>query len=99
MIRHVVTFRWIDGVDDAAIERVEQALGTLPGAVDTIRRYQFGRDLGLNPGNAEFVVVADFDDEPGYLAYRDHPAHQEIIRRDIAPIIAERTAVQVAFDA
>ena len=98
MLRHVVTFRWADGVDDAAIERVERALGTLPSTIPSIRRYAFGRDLGINPGNADFVVVADFDDEAGYLAYRDDPTHQEIIARDILPIVGERVALQFAFD-
>jgi len=98
MLRHVVTFRWTEGVDEAAIERVERSLGALPSLIDSIRRYEIGRDLGINPGNADFVVVADFDDEAGYLAYRDDPGHQEVIARDILPIVRERTAVQFAFD-
>jgi len=98
MLRHVVTFRWTEGVDEAAIERVERSLGALPSLIDSIRRYEIGRDLGINPGNADFVVVADFDDESGYLSYRDDPTHQEVIARDILPIVAERTAVQYAVD-
>jgi hypothetical protein len=39
-------------------------------------------------------VTADFDDEAGFFAYRDDPAHREIIARTIAPIMAQRVAVQ-----
>jgi hypothetical protein len=66
----------------------------LPGAIDAIRAYSFGRDLGLGEGNASFVVVGDFDSVAGYEAYRDHPVHQELIATTIRPILAGRSAVQ-----
>ena len=69
-------------------------LGELPGMIDTIRAYRFGPDVGLAESNFDYAVVADFDDEAGYLAYRDHEAHRELIARHIAPILAERAAVQ-----
>ena len=46
------------------------------------------------PGNADFAVVADFDDAAGYLVYRDDPAHRRIIAEYLRPILASRAAVQ-----
>lgn len=48
-------------------------------------------------GNYDFAVTADFDNVAGYLAYRDHPRHREIVANYIAPIRAEGAAVQYEF--
>ncbi|MFD2348370.1 Dabb family protein [Nonomuraea ferruginea] len=48
----------------------------------------------MNPGNHDFAVVADFDSEDDYRAYRDHPRHQAVIAEHIKPILATRAAVQ-----
>ncbi len=44
--------------------------------------------------NADYAVVADFDDADGYAAYAGHPAHQDVIVRLLRPIVAERLSVQ-----
>jgi hypothetical protein len=97
MIRHVVLFRWKPEVTDEQKHLVAAELGKLPSAIASIRSYVMGADAGINQGNAEFAVTADFDDEPGYLAYRDDPAHREVIATYITPLVAERTAVQFQF--
>ena len=94
MIRHTALFRWTDEATGEQKQRVAAELARLPALVASLRAYQFGSDLGLNPGNFDFAVTADFDDLPGYLAYRDHPEHQEILAAFIRPIIAQRAAVQ-----
>jgi hypothetical protein len=94
MIRHTVMFRWTPNWTDDQRVAVENALGELPGVVPTIRSYHFGSDIGVNEGNFDFVVVADFDDVEGFLVYRDHPQHQRVIAELIAPFIETRNAVQ-----
>lgn len=96
MFRHVVMFRWVDGATDDDKAAVSAQLAALPALVGTIREYRFGPDAGVNDGNCDFAVVADFDDVDGYLAYRDHPEHRRVLRDHIAPILAERHAVQYA---
>ena len=94
MFRHVVLFRWAPNTTDAEKDSVAYGLGELPGAIPTVRAYRFGPDAQVNDGNFDYAVVADFDNAAGYLAYRDHPAHQAILAERIAPIVAERAAVQ-----
>jgi hypothetical protein len=94
MFRHVVLFTWQDGTTDEQKEAVSAALATLPPLMAGMEAYKFGHDAGLAEGNADFAVVADFTDEDAYLAYRDHPTHQEIIKTVIQPIVRQRTAVQ-----
>jgi hypothetical protein len=94
MFRHVVLFRWTPGATVAQKAAVTAALEALPSAIPSIRAYHVGADAGVNDGNHEYAVVADFDDVAGYLAYRDHPEHRAVIAERIAPILAERAAVQ-----
>ena len=97
MIRHCVMFRWKDGVTEATIEQVRAGLSKLATAVPSIRAYRYGSDVGVNTGNFDFSVTADFDDEDGYLVYRDHPVHKQFIADHIVANVAERAAVQFAF--
>ncbi len=95
MFRHVALFRWSAPVDDATRASVEAALGALPHAIGTVRAYAFGPDAGVNTGNFDFAVVADFDDRESYVVYRDHPAHQRVLEEVLAPLVTERAAVQL----
>jgi hypothetical protein len=51
--------------------------------------------LGIS-ANADFAVVADFDDADGFATYAAHPAHQDVIVRLLRPLVAERLSVQFA---
>ena len=97
MIRHVVLFRWTPEATAEQKRRVAEELSRLPALVPSLRDYRLGANLGLNPGNFDFAVAADFDDAEGYLAYRDHPEHRSIVAEFIQPIVTERAAVQYEF--
>lgn len=94
--RHVVALQWKPETTDEQRRSVVVALRGLPALVPTIRSYLVGEDARLNDGNHDLVIVADFDDVDGYLAYRDHVEHQRVIKEHIAPIVAGRAAVQHA---
>ena len=94
MIRHVVMVRFTDDMTGEQKESLRVGLGRLPDLIPVIRAYRFGDDAGLNEGNYDFVVTADFDDADGYLAYRDHPDHKKLVTEVLAPCVAERAAVQ-----
>jgi hypothetical protein len=94
MIRHVVMLRFTDDASEEARAAVGTALAEMPEKIPTIRAYRFGSDLGLGDGNWDFVVVADFDDEEGYLTYSTHDAHIAAIVEHIKPILVDRAAVQ-----
>lgn len=92
--RHVVMFRWAEGTTTGQQEEVAEKLGELPGVIDEIREYSLGVNAGVNSGTYDFVVVADFADRDGYLAYRDHSAHRAVVEKYISPIVAERASIQ-----
>ena len=97
MFRHVVLFTWTDEATAAQKQALHDELPKMPPAIEAIRAYQFGSDAGLNPANFDYAVVADFDDQAGYLTYRDHPVHRELVDRYVTPIVASRAAVQFEY--
>jgi hypothetical protein len=92
--RHVVMFIWTTEATQEQKAAVAERLSELPEVIPDIKRYEIGDDAGINEGNYDFVVVADFADRESYLVYRDHPVHLAVIAETIKPITAERAAVQ-----
>ena len=97
MIRHTVMFTWKPEATEEQQKRVATELSRLPSVIPSLKAYSMGTDIGVNEGNWQFVVVADFDDLDGYLAYRDDPTHRAIIAEHIQGLIAQRAAVQYEF--
>jgi hypothetical protein len=95
-VRHVAVFTFRDGVTGEQIAAMTDGLVALPAQIPEIRDSRVGPDLEINDGNHDYAVVADFDSVEEYLVYRDHPAHLAVITERIRPIIASRTAVQIA---
>lgn len=94
MIRHVALFTWTEGMTDALEQQFAAELTALAATLPGVRAYHAGPDEGINDGNFDFAVVADFDDVDSYVAYRDSAAHQDIIRRLSRPHSKSRAAVQ-----
>jgi hypothetical protein len=95
VIRHTVVFRFAEGTPAERVQAIREALMGLPGRVPEVRSFSCGGDLGLREGNADFAIVAEFDDEEGWRAYQDDPEHQRIIRELIAPVTEQRLAAQI----
>ncbi len=98
MLRHVALFRWKPETTAADVSRVEAALHQLPNKIPCIRSFRFGRDVGVQDGNADFALVADFTDQEGLAIYANHPDHQAVLQKLIWPIMAQREAIQYVID-
>jgi hypothetical protein len=94
MIRHVVVLRWNEPVSEADLAAMSAALDALPAAIPEIVVYRHGRDLGLNPANFQYAIVAEFASADDFVTYRDHPEHQRFIAEHLTGRVAERAAVQ-----
>ena len=99
MFRHVVLVRFADDMTDKQKAALRDGLARLPDVIPDIRSYRFGHDIGINEGNFDFVVTADFDNAEGYLTYRDHPDHQKLVKELLGPFVAKRAAVQFEWPA
>jgi hypothetical protein len=94
MIRHVALFTWTEGMTDTLEEEFARELTAFAVTLPGLRAFRAGPDVGINEGNFDFAVVADFDDAASYIGYRDSEGHQEIIRRFSRPNTKSRAAVQ-----
>jgi hypothetical protein len=95
MIRHVTLFRWNESATPQLEQQIAAELAELRPRLAGNHSLYAGPDIGLIDGNYDFAVVADFDDADTYLGYRNHPEHQDIIKRLSAPITKERVSVQL----
>ncbi|MEU7881044.1 Dabb family protein [Microbispora bryophytorum] len=94
MFRHVVLLQWTEDATEEQRAEVARRLSGLPDAIPEVRSYRIGHDAGVNEDNYSFAVVADFDSPEDYVVYRDHPVHLAVVEECIAPILADRAAVQ-----
>jgi hypothetical protein len=99
MIRHVVMFQFHDDVTAEQIAEFGAGLSAMVPQVPGIVAYEHGPDLGVNPGNFDYVVTADFGSIDDYKIYRDHPVHRAVIERFTGPLVAGRSAVQFSLGA
>lgn len=97
-VKHVVLFRWKEGVTPDHVAAARRALDELPNLIPQIKSYSFGPNLGINPGTYDFAVVAEFDSTDDYLVYRDHPDHKAFIAAYTADFVSERAAIQFPID-
>ena len=94
MFRHVVMMQFAPHTTDEDVDAMVQALRALPTLVPEVRTYSVGLDAGVVEGNSDLVVVADFDDVEGYLAYDANADHRSLLAERLKPFLAGRSAVQ-----
>ena len=95
MFTHIVTFTWNDQVPEGHAEFARTHLyeyaATLKGCIS----YTCGPDAGINEGNADFAVVAVFEDEASWHAYDTADEHNRIRAEIFRPYVTSRSAVQI----
>ena len=94
MLHHIVLLRWKDDATEQDLERARTALAALPAQIRAIESYTVAADAGLDPTNCDLSIMATFADEAAWREYQEHPVHQATIRDALAPIVAERRAIQ-----
>ena len=92
---HVVNFRWTEATTAADVERITAALMALAPGMPGVQSYQCGADVSHTPDSYDFAVVGVFADREHFVAYRDHPEHQRIIKELILPHLTNRIMVQL----
>jgi hypothetical protein len=96
MITHAVVFRFHDSTLPEAVDRLSRALDTLPAAIPEIVTFHHGNDLDLVDGSWDYGLVATFASTTDYQTYGSHPAHVEVVREAVTPILASLARVQFA---
>ena len=95
VLRHVVLYKFKDGLPPAAVQEVVDAFSALPSKIDTIVGYEHGTNVspeGKSEGLTHAFVVT-FRDEAGRDAYLKHPAHDAYVA-----VVKDRRDKVVVFD-
>ena len=79
MLKHVVFMKFNEGVTDAQISSLENALTGLPAKISEIKGLQFGRDVVHSERSYDFSLVSDFDNLEAMKRYQVHPHHLPVI--------------------
>ena len=95
MITHVVTFVWNDSVPEGHALSAQQQLHAYAATLRGCVSYTCGPDIGAVQGNADFAVVAVFEDEDSWHAYDTADEHNRIRAEVFRPYVSARSAVQV----
>jgi hypothetical protein len=81
VLRHIVLFRFKETSSDEEIEKFVAGFRALPGKIDEIIDFEWGRDVSVEGKTKGFThaFLVTFRDEAGRDAYLPHPAHEEFV--------------------
>jgi hypothetical protein len=94
VLRHVVMFKWSPEASETARAEAVSALRAWAAQAATYGHVTVGTDAGLAAANYDVAVVGDFPDEDAYRRYAADPAHLDLLRSHLVPLIDSRAAVQ-----
>lgn len=82
---------------DAAPERIAEAIRALAGLaaqIPEVRGWYQGETRTGDGDDFDFVLVVDFDDEPAFERYLQHPAHLHVVSNLVRPILASTVRIR-----
>lgn len=77
MIRHILLFKFNEGVSDEVCANAYDRLLELGELCPTIGKWTIGRNLTDSPSAYDIVEIGDFESMDDLNAYKEHPAHKE----------------------
>lgn len=81
MIKHLVFFKFKEGVAGTDIAELEEGLGRLPEIIPEIREFVFGRDVVRSERSCDFALVSSFEDLEALDRYQVHADHQKVVAK------------------
>ena len=78
MIRHILLFKFNEGVPQEIRDDATQRLVGLGEQCPTINYWSVGPNQAASPSAYDVAEVADFADAQALQEYKDHPAHREL---------------------
>ncbi len=92
MIKHIVMWKFKDGVDEADKREMKRRLEALKGAVPTLLSIEVGRDVSCKEASMDMVLYSEFQTRDDLTAYAVHPAHLKVVDF-VLPLVCDRAVV------
>ncbi len=95
VLRHVVMYKFKEGISPQQLQEVVDAFAGLPKKVDTIVGFEKGTNVSVENKSEGFthIFVVTFKDEAGRDAYLKHPAHDDYVK-----VVKDRREKAIVFD-
>ena len=93
MIKHIVFFKFKSVAGkNALMQSIKEELEKLPSVIKELKEIHVG--ININPAEKwDLSLEAIVENMENLDAYAKHPAHQEIVKKMIAPIKEDRACV------
>ncbi|MGI6160916.1 MAG: Dabb family protein [Christensenellales bacterium] len=96
MIKHIVFFRFKEGVTDEQIDNAAANIAALKDKISVIRSMEVGRDVLKTERSFDLALVATYDSLEALNEYDVHPEHQKV-KEMLAPIREAVASVDYEF--
>lgn len=87
MIRHTLSFRFADGIDQATRESVLTELRTFPDRYPGMRGFVLGENISTRDRTFTHAMAVDFDSQDVLLAYLASESHENFVHTRWRPVI------------
>ncbi len=79
LLRHVVLFKFRDGISTEKVKEIEHTFCALPDKIDAIYEFEWGTDVSVEGKTQGFThcFLVTFRNEADRDTYLPHPAHEE----------------------
>ena len=83
MLRHIVIFKFKDGVtrEDPRVGEVYAQLAQLPGQIPEVREWEQGHNVSGRDIAYDLALYSSFESQEALQRYSDHPAHRAVVDR------------------
>jgi len=92
MIKHIVMWKFRDGVSAEDRLEMKQRLESLMGVVPSLRDIEVGMDVVGGDASKDMVLYSEFDSLEDLKAYAGHPEHLKVVEF-VKPLVCERHVV------
>jgi len=92
MIKHIVMWKFKDGVAEVDKAEMKRKLEALKGVVPTLVNIEIGLNVAECPPAMDMVLSSEFQTAEDLKAYVAHPEHQKVVAF-VKPLVCERAVV------
>ncbi len=95
MIRHTLSFRFADEVDEQLRDETLAALREFPGLYSSMRGFVLGENISNRDSRFSHTMTVDFDNEDDLLAYLSSDSHETFVRERWRPVIDQQAITSI----
>jgi ABC-type antimicrobial peptide transport system ATPase subunit len=92
MIKHIVMWKFKDGVGEADKLEMKRRLEALKGVVPSLVDIEIGLNMAVCPPAMDMVLCSEFQTMEDLKAYAAHPKHLKVVEF-VKPLVCDRAVV------